>query len=366
MRIEIPKLSVVALVGASGSGKSTFASRFFKPTEIMSSDFFRAMVSDDETDQGSTKDAFDALYYVAEKRLSAGKLVVIDATNVQKDARNAVLELAHRQDVHAIAIVLDFPEELCQKRNKTNPARDYPPRVIHNQTRALRKSLKYMRKDGFRCVYVLKSPEEIETLEIARVPLWNDKRDEKCPFDIIGDVHGCFDELCELLRKLGYSVAPETYDVSWEGDCRRRVVFLGDLCDRGPKNADVLRLVMNMTAAGSALCVPGNHDVKLMKYLNGMNVAPTHGLDATIAEMESETPEFREEVRKFLDNLVSHYILDGGKLVVAHAGVHEKFQGRASRRVRSFCIYGETTGERDEFGFPERIEWRRIIEGNPP
>jgi protein phosphatase len=363
MRIEIPELSVVALVGASGSGKSTFASRFFKPTEILSSDFFRAMVCDDEGDQRSTKDAFDTLYYVAEKRLSAGKLVVIDATNVQKDARDAVIELARGQDVHAVAVALDFPEELCQTRNKANPARDYPPRVIRNHTLALRQSLKHLRKEGFRYVYVFKTPEELDAAEITRVPLWTDRRGEKGPFDIIGDVHGCFDELCELLRKLDYAVDAENYTASRKEPGSRKVVFLGDFCDRGPKNAETLRLVMNMAKAGSALCVPGNHDVKLLKYLKGTNVTPTNGIDSTIAALDGETPEFRAEVKKFLDGLVSHYVLDGGKLAAAHAGVTEKYQGRASGRVRSFCIYGETTDERDEFGLPERVDWTEDYRG---
>ncbi|MDR1379250.1 MAG: polynucleotide kinase-phosphatase, partial [Synergistaceae bacterium] len=368
MRIDIPNLSVVALVGASGSGKSTFASRFFKQTEILSSDFFRAMVSDDEANQKATKDAFDVLYYVAGKRLNAGKIVVIDATNVQKEARKALLELAREQDVHAVAIVLDFPESLCQERNKANPARNYPPHVIRSHMRSLRQSLKHLRKEGFRHVHVLKSPEELENLEIVRVPLWTDKRDQRGPFDIIGDIHGCFDELCELLTKLGYTVDARNYSASWEGDPirtapARRVIFLGDLCDRGPKNVETLRLVMNMTRAGSAICVPGNHDVKLLKYLNDSSVAATHGLDVTIAAFENETPAFREAVKEFLNGLVSHYVLDGGKLVVAHAGVREKFQGRASGRVRAFCLYGETTGERDEFGLPERIDWAEDYRG---
>ena len=363
MRIEIPELSVVTLIGASGSGKSTFASRFFKPTEILSSDFFRALVSDDEGDQRSTKDAFDALYYVANKRLNAGKLVVIDATNVQKNAREAVLELARGQDVHAIAVVFDFPEELCQERNRANPARNYPPHVIRTHTQALRRSLRHLRKEGFRYVHVFKTPEELETLEVVRAPLWTDRRAETGPFDIIGDVHGCFDELCELLRKLDYAVDTATYTVSRQDASPRKVVFLGDLCDRGPKNAEVLRLVMNMVGDGSAICVPGNHDAKLLRYLKGANVTPTHGLDVTIAALDAETPEFREDVKKFLDGLVSHYVLDEGKLAVSHAGVPEKYQGRASGRVRSFCLYGETTGERDEFGLPERIDWTEDYRG---
>jgi len=120
---------------------------------------------------------------------------------------------------------------------------------------------------------------------------------------------------------------------------------------------------MNMADSGAAICLPGNHDAKLLKYLRGAEIRPTHGHDRTIAELEKETPEFCEKVKIFLNSLISHYILDGGKLVVAHAGLREKFQGRVSGRVRSFCLYGESTGERDEFGFPERIDWAEEYHG---
>ncbi|MDR2442049.1 MAG: polynucleotide kinase-phosphatase [Deltaproteobacteria bacterium] len=363
MQIEIPDLSVVALVGASGSGKSTLAARYFKPTEILSSDFFRAMVSDDENDQSATKDAFDLLYYAANKRLSAGKLVVIDATNVKKDSRKPVIELAHGQDVQTVAIVLDFTEAICQERNKGHQARNLPPHIIRGHVQALKQSLKYLRKEGFRYVYVFNSPQELENLEVVRVPLWTDKREKNGPFDIIGDVHGCFDELCQILRKLDYSVDEENFKVSRQSAAPRQVIFLGDLCDRGPKNVQVLRLVINMVKDGLALCIPGNHDVKLLKYLNGSQVRVTHGLAATIEALDGEALEFREEVKNFIDSLVSHYVLDGGKLVVTHAGLPEKYQGRASGRVRSFCLYGETTGELDEFGFPQRIDWTEGYRG---
>ncbi|MDR1580361.1 MAG: metallophosphoesterase [Synergistaceae bacterium] len=221
----------------------------------------------------------------------------------------------------------------------------------------MRQSLRHLHREGFRRVHVFKTPGELEALEVARVPLWTDRRSEKGPFDIIGDVHGCFDELCGLLEKLDYAVDRETYTVSRKESDFRQAVFLGDLCDRGPKNAEVLRLVMNMTKNGSAICVPGNHDVKLLRHLKGVDVTRTHGIDATIAALDGETPEFREDVKKFLDGLVSHYMLDDGKLAVSHAGVTEKYQGRASGRVRSFCLYGETMGERDEFGLPERVDW---------
>jgi len=355
MRIEIPELCVVALMGASGSGKSTFAKRHFKPTEILSSDYFRGLVSDDENDQTATNAAFDSLYYIANKRLDAGKMVVIDATNVQKGAREAVVRLAREQNCFSVAIVLDFPEALCLERNSARPDRDFGPHVVRRQTRDLQRSLRHLQKEGFRRVFVLKSPEELEAVEIVRTPLWNDKRDEHGPFDIIGDVHGCFDELCALLERMGYVVNPEAF--SAHHPAGRKAFFVGDLCDRGPKNVEVLRLVMNMHRSGDALAVPGNHDVKLLKKLRGQRVQMSHGLDITAAQMEGQPEGFIEEVKGFIDSLVSHYVLDDGQLVVAHAGLKEKLQGRSSGRVRDFCLYGETTGETDDFGLPIRLPW---------
>jgi protein phosphatase len=363
MRIEIPAFSVVALAGASGSGKSTFAARFFKPTEVLSSDFFRALVSDDENDQSASAAAFDCLYYTAGKRLDAGKLTVIDATNVKKPDRGKILALAKEQNCHAVAVVLNLPEKLCRERNALRSDRsDYPPHVIRNHVKALKRDLRSLRREGFLRVYVLESPEEIESAEVVRTPLWNDKREETGPFDIIGDVHGCYDELCELLERLGYAVDKENGTAAFL-DGRRKAIFLGDLCDRGPENVKTLRLVMNMAESGAALCVPGNHDVKLLRWLKGEQVQLTHGLEITVKQMEEQPPEDREKIVVFLKSLVSHYVLDGGRLVVAHAGLKEKLQGRASGRVRAFCIYGETTGETDEFGLPERSAWAEDYRG---
>ncbi|MDR2143236.1 MAG: polynucleotide kinase-phosphatase [Treponema sp.] len=355
MRVELPELCIVVLVGASGSGKSTFAKNHFRPTEILSSDFFRGLVSDDETDQSATTAAFDSLYYIAEKRLEAGRLTVIDATNVQKKARDAVLRLAREQNVLAAAIVFDMPQSLCMERNKARPDRNFDPRVVQGHARELRQSVKHLRKEGFRFVYTFTSPEETAAAEIVRTKIWNDKRDETGPFDIIGDVHGCYDELCALLEKLGYAVDRAARTAT--PPANRRAIFLGDLCDRGPKNPETLRLVMNMTGTGSALCIPGNHDVKLLRCLRGAELKPAHGLGITLSQLEGESPEFLERVRLFLDGLVSHYVLDRGLLVVSHAGLKESWQGRSSGRVREFCLYGDTTGETDEFGLPVRLNW---------
>lgn len=360
MRIEIPTFSLVAMIGATSSGKTTFAKKHFLPTEVLSSDFFRGMVADDENDQSASGDAFELLYEAANKRLSRMKTTVIDATNVQAQSRKKILDLAREQNVHPVAIVLNLPEGELLARNAARPDRGYPAHVIHRHVSELRRSLKQLKREGFRFIYVLNSQEEIDGAELVRTRLWNDKREEHGPFDIIGDIHGCGDELTELLERLGYAQGAEGL---WAHPQGRRAVFLGDLCDRGSKNVEVLRLVMGMVRSGNALAVPGNHDVKLVRYLAGKTVQMTHGLSRTVSELEQESGDFREEVRAFLDGLVSHYVLDEGRLVVCHAGIREAYMGRGSARVRSFCLYGETTGETDEYGLPVRLDWASDYRG---
>ena len=193
-------------------------------------------------------------------------------------------------------------------------------------------------------------------------PLWTDRRAEHGPFDVIGDIHGCYAELVALLAQLGYAVAPDGVTVTPpEG---RRAVFVGDYGDRGPNTPAVLRLVMAMAAAGTAICLPGNHDVKLARKLKGRDVKVAHGLAETLERLETESDEFREQTRDFLDRLVSHAILDDGALVVAHAGMKQAYQGRSSARVRDFALYGETTGETDEFGLPVRGQWAADYRGS--
>jgi protein phosphatase len=120
---------------------------------------------------------------------------------------------------------------------------------------------------------------------------------------------------------------------------------------------------MAMVTEGAALCVPGNHDIKLVRKLRGKDVKITHGLADTLEQLEKEPPGFRDEVAAFLDGLVSHYVLDNGKLTVAHAGMKEEMQGRGSGAVRDFALYGETTGELDNFGLPVRVNWAAEYQG---
>ena len=377
MNITIPELSLVILMGASGSGKSTFARNHFLETEILSSDHYRGVVSDDETDQSATKDAFAVLHYIAAKRMAAGRLTVIDATNVQPDARKPLLKLAKDYHFFVVAIALNLPEAICHERNAQRPDRQFGSHVVRNQTKALKRSLKNLKREKIRYIHILNSLEEIESVEIERQPLWNNKKQDHGPFDIIGDVHGCCSELERLLEKLGYEKSNDKTPDSEQKDfwqfpaythpSGRRALFLGDLVDRGPRVLDTVKLVRNMVQAGSAICIIGNHENKLLRKLNGKNVKLQHGLEQTVAEIEAISEDRREHAKKelhtFCNSLISHYVLDDGKLVVAHAGLREELQGRGSGYVRNFAMYGETTGEIDEFGLPIRYEWAREYRG---
>ena len=236
------------------------------------------------------------LHYIVGLRLAAGRLTVVDATNVQPDARKQLVALAREHDVLPVAIVLDVPEAVCLSRNADRPDRDFGPHVVRRQRDQLRRGLRGLQREGFRTVHVLRGVEEIDAAD--------DRPARSCsttggtstgPFDVIGDIHGCRAELEELLSTLGYRLTRD--DARARGRARiadgRRAVFVGDLVDRGPDTPGVLRLVMGMVAAGNALCVPGNHENKLLRALRGRNVQVTHGLAESLAQLAAEPDEFR-------------------------------------------------------------------------
>jgi protein phosphatase len=358
--VKIPRLCLVVLVGVTGSGKSTFGARHFRPTEVLSSDAFRGLVGDDENDQSVTAAAFEALHAVAAQRLKLGRLTVIDATNVQPDARRPLLALAREYHVLPVAVVLDVPEQVCLERNAARPDREFGAKVVRRQHAALTRSVGRLQREGFRRVFVLRGVAEADAVQIVREPSWSDLSDRHGPFDIIGDVHGCQPELTELLDALGY--LPDGDGVR-RHPAGRTAVFLGDLVDRGPDTPGVLRTVMGMVAGGTGLCVPGNHEAKLLRAMRGRDVKVSHGLAESLAQLAAEPDGFTGRVIDFLDGLISHYVLDAGRLVVAHAGLREEMHGRASAAVRAFALYGDTTGETDEFGLPVRYPWAQDYRG---
>ncbi|MGB8197278.1 MAG: polynucleotide kinase-phosphatase, partial [Acidimicrobiales bacterium] len=278
------------------------------------------------------------------------------------ESRRVLVDLAKRHHVLCVAIVLNVPTETCLARNELRPDRDFGPQVVRRQLDQLRRSMKGLRREGFHRVVTLDGVEEIDSATFTRERVWNDRRDDHGPFDIIGDVHGCFEELVELLSDLGYEISNGATTASHPAG--RRALFLGDLVDRGPKTPAVLRLVMNMVRDDTALCIPGNHEVKLLRALQGRQVTTTHGLAESLDQLRSEPSEFTKELVDFLDGLIGHFVLDDGRLVVAHAGLPASMHGRQSGAVRAFALYGDTSGETDEFGLPVRYPWADDYRGD--
>lgn len=368
--IAVPRLALVLLVGPSGCGKSTFARRHFAPTEVVSSDACRALVADDEGDQSATSAAFEVLHAIVDKRLERARFTVVDATNLRATARRPLLALAHRHHTPVVAIAFALPLGLCLARNAARPDRAIPGDAVTAHHAAMGDALDALSVEDVRAVHVLDTPGQVEAAVVERVPLPCDRQWDHGPFDIVGDVHGCAMELELLLGRLGWARGE---DDAWRHPAGRRLVFVGDLVDRGPRSPDVLRWVMASVAAGTALCLPGNHDDKLRRKLRGRNVKVAHGLEKTLAQLADQPPEFVASVAAFIESLPSHLLLDGGTLCVAHAGMKRGLQGRDAPRVSDFALYGETTGEVDEFGLPIRYNWaaeyrgrRAVVYGHTP
>ncbi len=365
--IEIPEFSLTLLIGSSSAGKSTFAQKHFSSTQIISSDHCRALVDDDENNQKASADAFDLLYFLVEKRLKRKKLVVVDATNLKSSVRKTLLRLAKNYHCQTFAIVFNLPKTLLLERHHERNDRHFEDEIIENHHYDLNVILPHLKKEHFKKIITLDSVETINEATVSIQKLPNNKRHYTNSFDIIGDVHGCADELTDLLIELGYQIETGNeykYQFKITPPTNRMAFFVGDLTDRGPDSPRVLKMVMSMVEGGAALCVSGNHDDKLMRYLKGHKVNTKHGLDTTIEQLEKESEDFVAQVLDFLMKLDSHYIVDDGRLVVAHAGINEFLQGRESGAVRSFCLYGDTNGKKYPSGMPVRLNWADKYRGD--
>ena len=170
MTLTIPENALVLLIGPAGSGKSTFARKHFRPTEIVSSDALRAAVSDDSADQTASGDAFWLLRLMVGMRLKRGKLTVVDATNVVASSRKSLLALAARNFRPAVAIVFDLPLSLCQAWNEARGDRRVKPEVIEKQGADLAASLASLGEERYQVTYVLKNPEDIDSAQVVRQP----------------------------------------------------------------------------------------------------------------------------------------------------------------------------------------------------
>lgn len=181
--------------------------------------------------------------------------------------------------------------------------------------------------------------------------------------DCIGDVHGCYEELVLLLKKLGYQKS----NTSFAHPHGRKLAFVGDLTDRGPHSLKVIKLVYSLVKDDQAYYVPGNHCDKLYRFFLGRNVQQKHGLETTVAELNNVSKEEYSQIRKMFLFLVEksplYHVLDSGNLVIAHAGIQAKDIGQTNKRVKTFVLYGDITGETNPDGTPVRRDWSKSYNG---
>jgi len=360
LEINLYKPHLIVLIGAAGSGKSTFARKHFRITEIVSSDYCRALVGDNEEVQYYSKQAFELFYFIIQKRMELNKLVVADSTALNKSVRQELLRLARRHYYPATAIILNTSLETRLARNSSRN-RVVPQDVMLRQQAMLEVALQEVHSEGWDKIYILNEEEaDIVRINLITPPIY--PRVEP-PYDIVGDVHGCYDELLELLDKLGW----QKIDGEWKHPEGRTLISIGDLADRGPKVVECFELWMELCRQGKALFTPGNHDNKLMRYLEGRRVQIKHGLEATVGQLESldqsKALELRRRIHDFIKDANPYMVLDRYNLVVAHAGIKERMIGKMSRAVQDFVLYGDVTGRLTPEGLPERRDWARDYHG---
>ncbi|MFC0189103.1 bis(5'-nucleosyl)-tetraphosphatase PrpE [Fictibacillus aquaticus] len=181
--------------------------------------------------------------------------------------------------------------------------------------------------------------------------------------DVIGDIHGCYEEFAALTEKLGYELN-KGKPLHPEG---RKLAFVGDLTDRGPSSLKVIEQVYYLVKEGAAYYTPGNHCDKLYRYFLGRIVQITHGLETTVEEYENLSKKEQDRIKKMFislyENAPLYLTLDDGRLVVAHAGIKQGFIGKSDKKVKTFVLYGDITGEKHPNGMPVRRDWAKEYSG---
>ncbi|UII56565.1 polynucleotide kinase-phosphatase [Cytobacillus spongiae] len=382
MDVVLPYAGIVLLVGPSNSGKSTLIKEFVDKgellsSEMVSSDEVRLLVSDtdfidwkhrpsDEADalyeeyQRISVEAFGLMDRLIETRCRMNKLTVVDATHLHPDDRKRYIEMARRYHVPIVAIVLDVEQNILLERDEQ---RDQPrgKRRIRQQYQVFKREKRFIKKEGYRATFFIKNPEDIQLKRHRENPI---ELDVDNGIDVIGDIHGCYDELIELLLKLGYKKHEEGYFIHPEG---RRFLSLGDVMSRGPRSIETMQFFMEHVDRGLAFMIDSNHGWKIARWLDGRKVTLAHGDELVEEEMkkfkeehgEEQTQQLKEELKSFLLGAPSHYLLRKNgvpTLVCTHAGIKDEFIGKQSYDVSDFCRYGDNEGL-DENGKPIRKDW---------
>lgn len=379
--IPFPHGGIIVLVGPSNSGKTTLLRRLVQEgtllqTEIVSSDDYRTLVGDveyidwkgrsrEEADilygdyQMLSSLAFEAMNTVVSMRSRLGKLTVVDATHLQPEYRTKYIDLAAKYDLPCAAWILDVPEQTLLERDKS---REQPRgrQRVKQQFVQFKRSLRGLRDEGFDLTYMLKETETVQFVRKKNVLL----AEIGAGVDVVGDIHGCYDEILELLGELGYVPDAAGLYRHPEG---RTLISVGDVMSRGPKSLDTMRFWKKHCEAGIARMIDSNHGWKIARYLSGRNVTLSHGDENIAAELaqyareagEAAANELEEELKQFLLSAPSHLVLcrEGvRRVVVAHAGIRDEYIGKQSKRIQDFCRYGDTDGM-DDKGAPVRKEW---------
>ncbi len=343
------------LVGPIGCGKSTFASQYFG-SHIVSADTFRELISGDAGNQNVSRDAFDLMTLTIDAKMRYDFPVIVDNLNHRPSSRKDLYRLADKYGYSKVAIVFDEVNLATCQRQNSGRDRVVPHEIVEKQYNTFRENIKFLASESLDQIFHAK--EITEKIVFDNRDMSPNQKVDKAV--IIGDLHGCLPELMALMQKLEES-----------GYGEHKVVFVGDFADRGPANAGTLELIADMVERGDALAVRGNHDDKLLRYLKGANVKLGHGLQQTVNQIETnfDSKALKEKLLKFLGGLPLYLTLDNGKLVVSHAGIDDSMIGQSDNgAVRSFCLFGKTTGRKLENGFPERIDWakERVLTPDSP
>ncbi|MBE3650600.1 polynucleotide kinase-phosphatase [Paenibacillus polymyxa] len=379
--INLPHAGLVVLVGASNSGKTTLLDRLVSEgillkTEVVSSDHFRQLVGDTEFidwsglprlesdvlfyeyQQMSAK-AFEAMDTILAMRCRLNKLTVVDATHLYAEDRQKYVQLAAKAHVPVMALVLDVPESVLLERD-AGRAHPRGRQRVKQQAQLLKRNLRGIREEGFNACYVLKDVEKLNFARRAQ-PLFHDIG---AGIDIIGDIHGCYREMLEVLERLGYMEDTEGLYHHPEG---RRLVSVGDVMSRGPASLLAVQFWKKHVDAGLAYMIDSNHGWKIGRYLDGRKVTLNHGDERFAEELvqyeqqagKAAAEQLRGELRDFLLHAPSHLIFGRNglrHLVVTHAGIKDHFIGKQSARISDYCRYGDTDGQ-DADGKPIRKDW---------
>lgn len=362
---SVPIDALLVLVGPAGSGKTSFAEKHFDPTQTVSSDQCRAFVSDDPTRLEVSREAFDVMMNIMRHRLRLGKTTVADSTALNPQIRRQFIKLAKKHRRPVIAVLFDVSRDRCLENNESRD-REVPEKAIYNHhERFQEQKERIQEEESFDEVFVV--DEETVDDVIVRMRNVNVQQDYDGALDIIGDVHGCLDELTSLLEKLGYERTEDGY----AHPEKRKAVFLGDIANRGPNSLGTLALVMDMVSGGNAFYTPGNHCNILYQYFLDQyekSDLSTEGVETTIEELEDlseeERAEFRERFKNLYEMSPPYLVFHDGELVVTHAGIRERDIGKVNEEIAQFCLRGDTLEETTDQGYPIRRPWPLSYNGD--